>query len=768
MENLNYMSLEICSACVEQEKTLYKCSKCSASLCLHHYRSHKCGDPNLGLRVEWSARRDAEITLESWTNELKSKENKYEIEIRDDLTFIVEFPWFPFTKLKGFIPTQRSNYPFESSGNLQLSLYLEGDTQKIPEQTGYRRRYEHENWVRYQYNSYIKKWGESNTYFSSPNNQRTTKFQLLIPQFFEEDLNSLEKQGISVKIDEKLKNSIIDNIKTISLEEFIIKVTPDKKNDELVIQWSKKVDKWYRDLILIFIDYLTIIYFETDSQNEILESYYQTDHREIRVPYWAMFRAMEFWERLQEILDTQDIVPIKLEFTRYVPKKVLWKELDSIAEKKFELRFYQQEALDLWKNRHFFGSEQLPTGAGKTIIGIGAMWDTKERTLILVPNLDLVEQWKDRIRTFLGVPDKEIGIFSGTKKEFKKDIVISTYQLLSQYIQDYKIGTSKKIKDNNDDSIQIKARRSISVVSKAVNYFRNNFGLLIADECHHVQATTFKEIALGLDIPKRLALSATIEWELNTSLIISAMGPVIYTITYGTLSKEGFIPPIIYRKIKIKLTGEEKAKLGLKDGRSQSFRSKLCRNAYNKYPMIEKIIRAPFTKQILIFTSRISHAEEIHKYLKKKKIEATLLVGSVVHNTREREALLQKFRDKKTQILILVKMLNEGFDAPADTVIIVSGSKNKRDNIQRCGRTTRLGHVAKIFELIVDPDDVETEHEIALERDISNVIQPWIQDKLAEIADPIQLRQVEELIGSSAASSARRRTREELEITSTL
>ena len=90
----------------------------------------------------------------------------------------------------------------------------------------------------------------------------------------------------------------------------------------------------------------------------------------------------------------------------------------------------------VWKKNLNFASEQLPTGAGKTVIGIGAIWETKERTLILVPNLDLIEQWKQRINTFLGVPESEIGIFSGVKKEFEKDIVISTYQLLSQYIQD--------------------------------------------------------------------------------------------------------------------------------------------------------------------------------------------------------------------------------------------------------------------------------------------------------------------------------------------
>ena len=86
------MSLEVCSECVEKEKTLYKCSKCSATLCMHNFRSHKCGDPNLGLRAERSARRkDATITLESWQKELKKQKNTFVIEIKEDLTFMVDF-----------------------------------------------------------------------------------------------------------------------------------------------------------------------------------------------------------------------------------------------------------------------------------------------------------------------------------------------------------------------------------------------------------------------------------------------------------------------------------------------------------------------------------------------------------------------------------------------------------------------------------------------------------------------------------------------------
>lgn len=744
------MSLEVCNECVEKEQSFYKCSKCSATLCIHNFRIHKCGNINLGLRAERSPRRNTDITKQSWEKELRKQKNKFVLEIRDDLTFMVDYPWYPFTQLIGWIPTQRSNFRTENKSSFSLNHYLQGVENRSPDPLKYQRRFEHKNWVRYQLNAFMKRWEESGSYYKRENSQRTTKFQLQFIQYVETDLANLRKHGITIKFTPKAKERL-NQLKTNMLEGFDITIFPE--NEQLVVKWSKNTDKWFQPLILIFIDYLTILYISNESEKSILPSITQKNDRELSIAYWAIFRAMQFWQGFKSVLAAQKHPPVILNFTPYELPSVPWRHIQKEAKKKFELRPYQQDALTIWQEFNYFGSEQLPTGAGKTLIGIGAIWKTKNRTLILVPNLDLIEQWKERIKTFLDIPDHFIGIFSGYKKDFDKDIVISTYQLLSQYIQDYLIGTKEKFSSNNgikaeniqnlDQESENQSRRSLEVVKRAYDYFTSQFGLLIADECHHVQAKTFKEIALNLTIPRRLALSATIDWETNTSMIFAAMGSIIYGITYGTLSKIGFIPPIIYKNVKIPLTSEEKAKLTSKNGKTQGFRSTLSREAENKYLMIKKIINAPFTEQILVFTSRISHAELIHQYLHHEGIESHLLVGTTISNAREREELLQKFRTKKIHVLILVKMLNEGFDAPADTVIIASGSKNRREHVQRSGRTTRLGHVAKIFELVVDKDDLDTEYLVSQQRDIKNIIEPWIQDKLVE---PHLLQQIDRLI----------------------
>ncbi|MHA1995912.1 MAG: DEAD/DEAH box helicase, partial [Candidatus Hodarchaeales archaeon] len=198
-------------------------------------------------------------------------------------------------------------------------------------------------------------------------------------------------------------------------------------------------------------------------------------------------------------------------------------------------------------------------------------------------------------------------------------------------------------------------------------------------------------------------------------------------INYGLLAREGFIAPIYSERIHIPLTSEEKTIINQK---GKSSYGKISREARYKMFAVYKLLESPLTSQTLVFTSRINHAKAIHKFLKDRKIESTLLTGETVLNDKEFNILLDKFRQNEINTLILVKMLNEGFDAPADTIIIVSGTKNRREQIQRVGRATRPGKVAKFFELIIDPMELKYEYEVAEARSIDDVIEPHVQDLL--------------------------------------
>src|SRR5512136_106740 len=69
------------------------------------------------------------------------------------------------------------------------------------------------------------------------------------------------------------------------------------------------------------------------------------------------------------------------------------------------LRDYQSQALDAWSANDSRGIIVLPTGSGKTLLGIKAIALLNTPTLVVAPTLDLVDQWHSQL-----------------KKEFKTDI----------------------------------------------------------------------------------------------------------------------------------------------------------------------------------------------------------------------------------------------------------------------------------------------------------------------------------------------------------
>ncbi|UCG01860.1 MAG: DEAD/DEAH box helicase [Candidatus Heimdallarchaeota archaeon] len=638
------------------------------------------------------------------------------MKIQDDLTFLVEFPWYPFTKLNAWIPTRRPHYKSERERSInveELFLYLEHETNAVD----YDRKFFYSPWVQEQFNIWQRKWKTHNGYWEQNRTHRATKFELQFPQLAQEDLEILRKAGCKVTFAagalEKLKKLEKEASKDFN-------ITIETHDDRLRIHWNKEFNKWFHSLLNVFARFMAIRS-EDDPQADFIPCIHQIGPHEIQVDYWAAFRANHFWHEVHQAIKKTDHPPLfDLQYQPYQPST---KEYNFSMEPKYTLRTYQQEAMEEWKDNRYYGSIQLPTGAGKSLIGIDAIRHVHERTLILVPNLALVDQWVDFTSKFLSIPVSQIGIFNGQKKAFREyPVVISTYQLLSQYLQDLHAYKS------SDSST--KPLREKILVEDTIGFFTHKFGLLIADESHHIQAETFRQIALDLEIPRRLALSATIEKSVHSSLVIATLGPIIYKVGYGLLAREGFIAPIYFKRIHIPLTSDEKEYLNRKGKRAYG---KVSRQASNKLLAIRKLLEAPVTSQTLIFTSRIKHAMKIHSFLKEHGIESTVLTGHTVMNDRELNQILDQFRQSKIQTLVLVKMLNEGFDAPADTIIIASGTRNRREQIQRVGRATRPGKVAKLFELIIDPLELNYEFEVAQARDISDVIEPQVQDLLLPI-----------------------------------
>lgn len=139
---------------------------------------------------------------------------------------------------------------------------------------------------------------------------------------------------------------------------------------------------------------------------------------------------------------------------------------------------YQQEALEsLLRARG--GTLELACGKGKTIIALQFIASRNVPALILVDNTQLLEQWQKSIQANLDIPGG-IGIIQGDKFDWKKGLVIGTYQTVAKRVSE----------------------------KKWTDQIARWFGTLVGDEGHHINAPTFS-LASNCTYGYRLILSAT-------------------------------------------------------------------------------------------------------------------------------------------------------------------------------------------------------------------------------------------------------------------
>jgi len=87
------------------------------------------------------------------------------------------------------------------------------------------------------------------------------------------------------------------------------------------------------------------------------------------------------------------------------------------------LRDYQNQALDAWIANGNRGIIVLPTGSGKTLVGIKAISLLNTPTIVIAPTLDLVDQWRTRLKKEFKT---EVGVLGGGEWDIKA-ITVSTY-----------------------------------------------------------------------------------------------------------------------------------------------------------------------------------------------------------------------------------------------------------------------------------------------------------------------------------------------------
>lgn len=368
-----------------------------------------------------------------------------------------------------------------------------------------------------------------------------------------------------------------------------------------------------------------------------------------------------------------------------------------VLKKEIQPRSYQTQALNHWLKKGSRGVVVLPTGAGKTILAVLAIVQTKRPTLIHVPTLDLMHQWYRVLCDHLTLP---IGLLGGGYHELQP-VTVATY-----------------------DSALIH-----------VPFKGNQFGLLVFDECHHLPSEQMQYCAISSLSPFRLGLTATPEDRGEREKLMNEIcGEFCYQIhihelTGNTLAKYEVVTKKIElteeenknylaaRKIYTDFLKEHKIDFSLQNKGSTwgqfirlAHRSAKGREAFQAYLLQKKISQSAGHKihavwellcihqqeRILIFTQDNETAYHIGR-------QFFLPVLTHHTKTKEREHFLNAFRSGEYRVLVTSKVLNEGVDVPeASIAIVFSGSGAVREHVQRLGRILRAkeGKKAILYELI--------------------------------------------------------------------
>jgi superfamily II DNA or RNA helicase len=331
------------------------------------------------------------------------------------------------------------------------------------------------------------------------------------------------------------------------------------------------------------------------------------------------------------------------------------------------LRPFQQAAIDAWLWEQS-GTVIAPCGAGKTTIGAAAIAALRTPALVLVHTLDLVEQWRARCASQLGVEAGLIG--DGQVDVDGRRVVVGTIQTLASWTwsERYELG--------------------------------QKFGLVILDEAHHAPARTFAEVMAALPGRYRLGLTATPKRQDGLDDILWwTCGRKVFEVRQRDLESQGYTmaPDITWVPTQFAPRSSADDWTALMD--------ELAKDADRNALLVRGIVaQARAGRCVLVLADRVSHCEELAARVKGMGVPAKALTGRLTKKARG-----EVLRDVLTGALPVVtatSLADEGLDlAVLDCVVLAAPSRNEGRVQQRVGRVCRPwdGKLQPLVFDLVDP-----------------------------------------------------------------
>ena len=311
-----------------------------------------------------------------------------------------------------------------------------------------------------------------------------------------------------------------------------------------------------------------------------------------------------------------------------------------------KLRDYQLRAVyDV--TQRAFGVLEAATGSGKTVMALAVIAKRLQPALVLVHSKELLHQWVERIKAFLGV---EPGLVGDGRLD----------------VRPVSVGI-------------------VNTVKKHLDTLPQHFGHIVVDECHRVPSSMFTEAVQAFDSRYMLGLSATAyRRDRLTKLIYMYLGDRTHRVDPELLKAKGSVlaPEVVRRETGFRYSYQDDY---------PAMMSALTEDESRNRQIAGDVIKQARTGKgtALVVSDRVAHCEALQELIQSSGITTRVLTGQC--SKAQREAIVHSVQRGETDVLIsTVQLLGEGFDCSGLTsLFLATPIKFKGRLLQVVGRILR-------------------------------------------------------------------------------
>jgi superfamily II DNA or RNA helicase/very-short-patch-repair endonuclease len=301
------------------------------------------------------------------------------------------------------------------------------------------------------------------------------------------------------------------------------------------------------------------------------------------------------------------------------------------------------------------------TAFGKTVVAACLVAQRGVSTLVLVHRRQLLDQWTERLSAFLGMPAKAIGRIGGGRNRPTGLLDVAVIQSLVR-------------KGVVDDRVA-------------------DYGQLIVDECHHLSAQSFEQVARQAKVRFAVGLSATVaRKDGHHPIIFMQCGPVRHRVNARAQAAARPFAHLVF----VQPTAFLSSRSPDPDVRVefQALYRELIDDQLRTRRICNDVIESVRDERSpLVLTERNDHLDRLEQGLAAGVRHLVVLRGGM--GKKQREAVADRLaaipRDEARAILATGRYVGEGFDDPRlDTLFLTLPVSWRGTIAQYVGRLHRL------------------------------------------------------------------------------